>query len=119
MMALVVAMAGMMLPAYSGARHQRDARWGRERGRTLDLEPRLRLDVESGSAQVGSGNDEIERVIVVLVERDRVGLVDAEGESFDAAIEARQLGAFRTQRGRERTDLETKRANESARLSGR
>lgn len=66
--AFVVAMAGMMLPAYAGA--SVSSVGGRD-VRTLDLEPRLTLDVEHARSQVRSGGDKVERVVVVLVERER------------------------------------------------
>ena len=43
--------------------------WG---SRTFHLPPALAWDPVRGGAQVRSGGDEIERVVIVLVERDRV-----------------------------------------------
>lgn len=130
-MALVVAMAGMMLPAYSvvvvqammdggeeyGGREGKDGRGDereavsdrsqrkkRKQKPTLDLEPRLTLNVERASPQVGSSDDKVERVVVVLVEREGRSRVDALGEAVDTVrrMFSSQLQPFCGRFGRRR-----------------
>ncbi len=89
MIALVVAIAGMMLPAISFTFH-RDC----DRGEKVSLKlverrthlhipvrtslisvSRLQLDAEDLRAKVRRGGDETERVVVVLVEAERSDLM--------------------------------------------
>lgn len=114
MMALVVAMAGMMFPAISEGERERKERGGmisvreREEGKdafksgrvedrgplllTLDLEPRLRLNTVGERTQVGGSRDEIESVVVVFVERKRSRRIgnDSSSQAFTAVVGGRK-----------------------------
>lgn len=90
MIAFVVAIAGMMLPAYSKEGTKSDKHSVREEVAgeeepTLDLEPRLRLDLERSCPQVGGSDNEVKGVVVVLVETEgvRTGWVDTFPEPLD------------------------------------
>ena len=68
---------------------------GRKRSiesRTFHLPPALAWDPVRGGAQVRSGGDEIERVVIVFVERDRVfPRTKACSEAFSAVRAKQQM----------------------------
>lgn len=110
-MALVVAIAGMIFPAYSTSRDDVRLRPIRHKDHTLtlDLETGLTPDVESCGAQIGSSDDEVESIIIVLVKRQRrgSGRINALRQAFDTRERWLQLG-HTGQKQRTRFYLETK-----------
>lgn len=75
----------------------------------------MRLDVEGGGAQVGGSDDKVERVVVVLVEGDRVRLVNAQCKPFDAAVEDRQLSSLAKKEAESPGDKQSERIGQAER----
>lgn len=92
MIAFVVAIAGMMLPAYSVEMtiHSVISRSMGKESKTIStfhLEPRLRFNVERGRPQVCRRDDKVQGIVIVLVEteRFRAGRIDSFLQPLDPA----------------------------------
>lgn len=54
---------------------------------TFNLESRLALDVERRGAQIGSGDNKVESIVVVLVKAERCRRIDTPRKSFDTVAQ--------------------------------